>query len=48
MTPVYKYWHEYEPVGLTLITVFHDIVYGVMPPLCIIVYATHFKYEKTI
>ena len=33
MTSVYKYRHEYEPVGLTLITVFRDAVYGVMPPL---------------
>ena len=33
MTPVNKYRHEYEPVRLTLITVFRDAMYGVMPPL---------------
>ena len=32
MTPVHKYRHEYEPVGLTLITIFCDAMYGVMPP----------------
>ena len=30
---VYKYRHEYEHVGLTLITVFCDAMYDVMPPL---------------
>ena len=33
MMPAYKYWHEYEHVGFTLITVFRDAMYGVMPPL---------------
>ena len=33
MTCVYKYRHEYEPVGLTVITAFRYAVYGVMPPL---------------
>lgn len=33
MMSVYKYWHEYEPIGLTLFTVFRDAMYGVMPPL---------------
>jgi hypothetical protein len=33
MTPIYKYRHEYESIGLTLITVLCDAMYGVMPPL---------------
>jgi hypothetical protein len=33
MTPVFSYQRECEPVGLILITVFHDAVYGFMPPL---------------
>ena len=32
MTPIYKYLYEYEPIGLTLITVFRVVMYGVMPP----------------
>ena len=32
-TPVSMYQHECEPGNLMLIMVFHDAMYGVMPPL---------------
>ena len=31
--PVFSYRRDFEPVGLILITVFRDVVYGFMPPL---------------
>jgi hypothetical protein len=31
--PVFLYWRDFKPVGLTLITVFRDAVCGFMPPL---------------
>jgi hypothetical protein len=34
-TPVYRYWHEYEPVGLPLLTIFRDAMYSVMSAGCI-------------
>ena len=33
ITPVLSYWCDFEPVGLILIMVFRDAVYGFMPPL---------------
>jgi len=31
ITPVLKYWHEGDPVGLVLITVFRDATQDFMP-----------------